>query len=713
MELESKHIFKLNTPRVKSFSGIDKMANIVVTLFNGDVYLVNKDNFEIVKSVKVSNDPVRTSVIVEKNEWIIVGTDEGEMVILDSCNLSIINRIKAHDDFIRKIIVDEGNERIISISDDNSAKLWDYKDNIRLIKKYKFNHYGMDVSFCPEDRTLFIVGLLNSKLYLYSIDSEKPLKTFKGHEKGVNCICFITNDYFASGSDDNTIIIWDYKRGVMVTQLQGHCGMINSIYKLSNGFCSCSGDNSIRIWNDEFKTVGIRNTNGRAWAALEMCGKLFVGSDNELCVYLQKRQANYICMSNERIFYNLGSVLKFIKVEDIKNKMTSISDDIGIIKDIGEINDDFYEIGCNDNGKLIFVNFNEYFQIYSTLGLRKKYKNEGRCLGFITNDKFLSKTNENIILYSKFEQFGSINIDKAFNVLYFNQDIIICGNNKNTIILSVKDLENSESKIIHEFRIGSEKAFCFNNYIVLVNDTIHFYNTEKILIGTLNFSLTSFVINNEILCFSTHDKTYYLFIVNDKLYTYEITFLQKLIGLKNNTLYFFDNTLKAYLIDNKFINLQCQIIKNPDANISVDDENMDRIIGFYESLGMHEKALSLCYKENQKFEILLKLRHFDEAFKVCDSSVKFKKLGKIYLDNNQLEQAAKCFYHAQDFNSLFLIDLFAGKKYLKIIGEKAKESGEKNLAFFAFFKSKNYTECAKLLKGTPYYNVFKKHYILD
>ncbi len=71
-----------------------------------------------------------------------------------------------------------------------------------------------------------------------------------GHNGIVNCIQILPDGYLASGSEDQTIKIWDIQKGMSVQTLVGHRGSIFSLVVLPGGqLASGSADTMIKIWN--------------------------------------------------------------------------------------------------------------------------------------------------------------------------------------------------------------------------------------------------------------------------------------------------------------------------------------------------------------------------------------------------------------------------------------------------------------------------------
>ena len=86
------------------------------------------------------------------------------------------------------------------------------------------------------------------------ISKFKELKTLEGHSDYVTSVCWSTDGkYLASGSSDNTLIIWDANSGQKLKTLEGHSYSVSSVSWSPDGryFASESADESIIIWDTE------------------------------------------------------------------------------------------------------------------------------------------------------------------------------------------------------------------------------------------------------------------------------------------------------------------------------------------------------------------------------------------------------------------------------------------------------------------------------
>ena len=69
-----------------------------------------------------------------------------------------------------------------------------------------------------------------------------------GHERGLRCL-FVKDDRLYSGSEDNSLIVWDKMTGERLAKLVGHTRAVISVFVDEGRIYTGSEDNTIRIWN--------------------------------------------------------------------------------------------------------------------------------------------------------------------------------------------------------------------------------------------------------------------------------------------------------------------------------------------------------------------------------------------------------------------------------------------------------------------------------
>ena len=148
------------------------------------------------------------------------------LLLLNSSQIAVVNiyRIQIYDinagflifemtgndnkSYIRALVLLNDNQ-IISGSDDKTLKLWDITTGklLRTIHTFKL---GV-VSLLNLNNGFIAVGLkgFSSNIAIIRTDDWKLQSYLTGHDGSVNSLISLSNGSFASGSEDNKIIIWN------------------------------------------------------------------------------------------------------------------------------------------------------------------------------------------------------------------------------------------------------------------------------------------------------------------------------------------------------------------------------------------------------------------------------------------------------------------------------------------------------------------------
>ena len=89
-------------------------------------------------------------------------------------------------------------------------------------------------------------------VWVYDVHTGEPIDLLTGHTGPVNSIVFSPDgSTFATGSDDNTIRLWDANTRQHKTSFVGHTDAVNSVAFSPDGnrLASGSADNTVRLWN--------------------------------------------------------------------------------------------------------------------------------------------------------------------------------------------------------------------------------------------------------------------------------------------------------------------------------------------------------------------------------------------------------------------------------------------------------------------------------
>ncbi|ETO10671.1 WD repeat-containing protein, partial [Reticulomyxa filosa] len=170
---------------------------------------------------------------------------------------------------------------ICSSSNDKTIRFWDIKDNRQLKIFYENTHRIRTIELSTFSGGRYLCsGSYDKTIRLWDIDTSNLLCIFNRHEGCVRCVAISPlhsakhnkndsesnsigviggNGYtICSGSDDNTIRIWDIEKTKQSIEFKGHDNTVISVKYGPNGsgnsgtsntILSGSWDNSVRLWD--------------------------------------------------------------------------------------------------------------------------------------------------------------------------------------------------------------------------------------------------------------------------------------------------------------------------------------------------------------------------------------------------------------------------------------------------------------------------------
>lgn len=117
-------------------------------------------------------------------------------------------------------------------------------------------HYVMMCQWNPKDNTIFATCSLDRSIKVWGITGGNGNAhfTLSGHKKGVNCVEYAPTGekpYLISGSDDQTVCVWDYQTKQCIQTLSSHTNNVSAtlFHPTLPIILTGSEDGTVRIWH--------------------------------------------------------------------------------------------------------------------------------------------------------------------------------------------------------------------------------------------------------------------------------------------------------------------------------------------------------------------------------------------------------------------------------------------------------------------------------
>ena len=192
-----------------------------------------------------------------------------------------------------------GDMQLASGSEDGTIHIWDLKEkgdsrHLNTLTGHKSDVWSLDTMVDPTNNEYKIIISASPektvRVWKEKDNGEIVSDTLTGHTSAVYSVCALGDGRLASGSFDETIRIWDLKKGgEHVQTLTGHTGSVLSVCALGDGrLASCFGDRTIRIWDlnkEKEKYEHVQTLTGHTDYVHSVCalgdGRLASGSDDK------------------------------------------------------------------------------------------------------------------------------------------------------------------------------------------------------------------------------------------------------------------------------------------------------------------------------------------------------------------------------------------------------------------------------------------------
>jgi WD40 repeat protein len=230
----------------------------LVTGSNGNaVKFWDIETGECIKILPDYNSFVWTVAFSHDDQTIVTGSEDNTIKFWDINTGECLQTLREHNQRVWLVDFNRDNRTLLSISEDQTIKLWDISSRRCLKTLEGYSNWILSLAF-SRDNKILASSSQDRKVRIWDIETGKCNLILEGHDNLISSVAFAPEytsnnipDYLlASGSDDNTIKIWNHQ-GECLKTLRGHEAWIYSVAFSSQGEILASGsrDNTIKLWD--------------------------------------------------------------------------------------------------------------------------------------------------------------------------------------------------------------------------------------------------------------------------------------------------------------------------------------------------------------------------------------------------------------------------------------------------------------------------------
>ncbi|KAJ3415509.1 WD repeat-containing protein 5 [Chytridiales sp. JEL 0842] len=191
---------------------------------------MRKPNYKLKYTITGHKKSISSVKFSPDGKWLTTASADSTVRLYHALDARHERTFKGHRLGISDVSWSSDSQYLCTASDDKTIRLWH-------IDSVGFFLNGLQIP-----------GALTSFYFL----QEKSLKVFKGHTNYVFCVNFNPqSNLIVSGSFDESVRIWDVKKGKCLRVLPAHSDPVTAVCFNRDGtlIVSCSYDGLIRIWD--------------------------------------------------------------------------------------------------------------------------------------------------------------------------------------------------------------------------------------------------------------------------------------------------------------------------------------------------------------------------------------------------------------------------------------------------------------------------------
>jgi len=227
-------------------------------LRNGDVLVFDFIKQQLLSPLKHHLKPVFDIKSVNHKQELLVASEDGTVSVWSLKTFELLHTIKVSNDTIRNISVSPDEKQVAFALRNNEIQIYDLNDYSQIKTLNGHTLPVFCVQYSPSGEYL-LSGSRDAQVKIWDAKSYELIHNIPAHLFAVNSIVFHpTLPYFATGSMDKSIKIWgidDFKLYKIISREKGlpaHQLSVNKLVWNGNQLISVSDDKNVMIWDIDF-----------------------------------------------------------------------------------------------------------------------------------------------------------------------------------------------------------------------------------------------------------------------------------------------------------------------------------------------------------------------------------------------------------------------------------------------------------------------------